>query len=341
MSPTSVEVIGSGVAGLCCATLFAERGCNVSIRSASQSADETCCSWWAGGMLAPWCEMESAEPLIASLGIESIAFWRKHHNTVEQKGSLVLANRRDMPELEQFASRTSHFEKITPQAIEKLEPDLANRFEAGLYFADESHLNPRDALLQLVTKLESMDNVSMAFSSELDCQQLKPGSGYDWRIDCRGLSARDALTDLRGVRGEMLILQTSQVTLHRPIRLLHPRYPLYIVPRANSTFMIGATMLESDHRGAPAVRSIMELLSAAYSLHPAFAEASILELGADARPAFNDNLPRLRRRGNTLYVNGLFRHGFLCAPAMAKRAVDFALDNIVDDEVIDENCAEW
>jgi len=81
----------------------------------------------------------------------------------------------------------------------------------------------------------------------------------------------------------------------------------------------------------------MELLSAAYSLHPAFAEASILEIGADARPAFTDNLPRLRRRGNTLYINGLFRHGFLCAPAMASRAVDFALDNRIDEEVVDEN----
>jgi len=98
-------------------------------------------------------------------------------------------------------------------------------------------------------------------------------------------------------------------------------------------------MLESDYRGEPTVRSIMELLSAAYSLHPAFAEANILEMGADARPAFTDNLPRLRRRGNTLYVNGLFRHGFLCAPAMAKKAVDFALDNIIDDELIDENRA--
>ena len=96
-------------------------------------------------------------------------------------------------------------------------------------------------------------------------------------------------------------------------------------------------MIESDHRGQPTVRSIMELLSAAYALHPSFAEATIVEMGADARPAFLDNLPRLRRRGNTLYVNGLYRHGFLCAPAMAARAVALALDNIADDEVVDEN----
>jgi len=337
VSSASVEIIGSGVAGLCCAILFAERGCDILLRSASQGADQDCCSWWAGGMLAPWCELESAEPLIAKLGNESISFWRKHVDAVEQSGSLVLANRRDLPELELFAARTSHFEKITPATIASLEPDLAERFEAGLYFTEECHLNPRDALQKLIDKLDSMSNVRLDFSSTVDCERTVVSKECDWRIDCRGLAARDVLADLRGVRGEMLILQTSQVSLNRPIRLLHPRYPLYIVPRTVDTFMIGATMLESDHRGAPTVRSIMELLSAAYSLHPAFAEASILEIGADARPAFTDNLPRLRRRGNTLYINGLFRHGFLCAPAMASRAVDFALDNRIDEEVVDEN----
>lgn len=337
-SSKQVEVIGAGVSGLCCALLFAERGCDVTIRSASHGGDKTCCSWWAGGMLAPWCELESSEPLIAKLGVESIDFWRKYYNKLECHGSLVLAHTRELPELAQFAARTAHGKKISSDAIATLEPELKGRFDAGLYFADECHLNPRDAMRQLLHALSSMQSVRMVFSKELDSHQLSSTSHVDWRIDCRGLSARDVLTDLRGVRGEMLILHTNQVSLNRSIRLLHPRYPLYIVPRENHHFMIGATMIESDHRGDPSVRSIMELLSAAYAVHPAFAEASIVEMGADARPAFIDNMPRLRRRANTLYVNGLFRHGFLCAPAMAKRAVQFALDNIIDEEVVDENC---
>lgn len=338
MSLPTIEIVGAGVAGLCCATLFAERGCDVTVRAASAGSDDSCCSWWAGGMLAPWCEMESAAPLIATLGKESIEFWIQHCDKVESNGSLVLVNRRDRPDLDQFASRTRHHKRICADVIGSLEPDLEGRFDAGLFFENECHLNPRDALCQLTDKLNSMPSVRMEFSNELDSKQLGSRSRCDWRIDCRGLSARDVLTDLRGVRGEMLVLHTKQLSLKRPVRLLHPRYPLYIVPRANNSFMIGATMLENDHRGEPSVRSVMELLSAAYALHPAFAEASILEIGADARPAFADNLPRIRRRGNTLYLNGLFRHGFLCAPAMARRTVDIALDNIIDEEVVDENC---
>ncbi|OUS09652.1 thiamine biosynthesis protein thio, partial [Gammaproteobacteria bacterium 54_18_T64] len=71
-----IEVLGSGVSGLCCAHAFAERGCEVSIIATSEALDSSCCSWWAGGMLAPGCEGESAEPLIATLGLESMAFWR-------------------------------------------------------------------------------------------------------------------------------------------------------------------------------------------------------------------------------------------------------------------------
>ena len=71
-------------------------------------------------------------------------------------------------------------------------------------------------------------------------------------------------------------------------------------------------------------RSVLELLSAAYALHPAFGEAEIIETGADLRPAFPDNLPRIRREGRMIHVNGLYRHGFLLAPALARRAVAVA-----------------
>ena len=50
-------------------------------------------------------------------------------------------------------------------------------------------------------------------------------------VDCRGFAARDALPELRGVRGEMMLVRTREVRLDRVVRFLHPRIPLYIVPR--------------------------------------------------------------------------------------------------------------
>ena len=128
------------------------------------------------------------------------------------------------------------------------------------------------------------------------------------------------------MRGEMIRVRTREICLTRTVRLLHPRIPLYVVPRANGEFMIGATMIESADKGAVSVRSAIELLSAAYALHPAFGEAEILEMSADVRPAYPDNEPRIEERGGRIFVNGFYRHGFLLAPAFAERAATLAFE---------------
>ena len=333
-----IEIIGSGVSGLCCAHAFVERRCEVSIISASDTLDSNCCSWWAGGMLAPGCEGESAEPLIATLGLESMAFWQSIAPDYTTAGTLVVATSRDQPLLNNFARNTQGWQTLEAEQMQSLEPDLAERFNKGLYFADEAHLDPRQTLSQLIKTLK---NRGVQFEQRLinDGAGNDYSSAADWIIDCRGLGADQQLKDLRGVLGEMLHIHSTDITLSRPVRLLHPRIPLYIVPRANGVFMIGATMIESAKRQRASVRSVLELLSAAYALHPAFGEAEIIEIGVEARPAFADNLPRLRRLGKTLSVNGMYRHGFLAAPAMARRCVDFALDGIIPTEVMDENPA--
>lgn len=150
-------------------------------------------------------------------------------------------------------------------------------------------------------------------------------SGFDRQIDCTGMAAAD--DRLRGIRGEMLILHTPDISLSRPVRLLHPRFPVYIVPRADHHFMAGATMIESDEVGPVTVRSMMELAGAACALHPAFGEAAIVEMSAGVRPAFADNLPRIETLGNGVAINGLYRHGFLLAPAMARKAADILFNS--------------
>ncbi len=278
-------------------------------------------------MLAPWCERESAEELVVELGREALDYWPVVHPDTARRGSLVLASRRDEPDLARFTRRTSGHHSLDAVGIAALEPDLDGRFTRGLYFADEAHLDPRAALGSLADRLNRL-GVPIRFGIEAD-----EVSGPV--VDCRGLAARDRLPDLRGVKGEMLVVRCREVALQRPVRLLHPRFPLYVVPRAEHLFMIGATMIESDERRRVTARSVVELLNAAYALHPAFADAEIVELGCDARPAFPDNLPRIRRQGDRVLVNGLYRHGFLLAPAMARRAAAVLLDGAFFPEVMD------
>ncbi len=324
-----VRVIGAGVAGLTAAYEFARAGCCVDVVE-RREGPALGCSHLAGGMISPWCEEEGAEPLVVELGVESLCYWTETVPVATTRGSLVLAAARDRTELARFERLTSERERIDAAALAALEPDLAGRFDEALYFPREAHLDPRAATAALAARLSAMDNVSLAYGVDTADAQ----GAADWVIDCRGLDARDALADLRGVKGEMLVLFTRDVTLSRPIRFIHPRHPVYIVPRGDGRFMIGATMIENDEAGRITARAMVELLGAAYAVHPAFAEAEIVETGAGVRPAFADNLPALRVEGRVIYVNGLYRHGFLAAPALARRAAAIALEGASVEEAM-------
>jgi glycine oxidase len=317
-----VTVIGAGVAGLVTAIELAGRGARVEIVERAPSLGTQACAWVAGGMLAPWCEQATTEPRVAALGAASIAWWQRHFADTVQRGTLVVAASRDAGELDLFGRRTDRFEAVDDAAIGALEPDLAGRFRRGLFFPHEAHLDPRRALPALAAQLDAM-GVPIRHGVNADVEQVVA----DRVVDCRGIAARDTLEDLRGVRGEMVMLRAPDIHLTRPVRLLHPRFGVYVIPRGRGVFMLGGSLLESGSHGPVTVRSAMDLLNAAYALHPAFAEAQILELGVGVRPAFPDNLPRVVRRGNVIHLNGLYRHGFLLSPAMAQQAADVALAN--------------
>ncbi|TWI33431.1 FAD-dependent oxidoreductase [Paracoccus sulfuroxidans] len=323
----TITIRGAGVMGLTIATELANRGLPVRIIDPALGPGPQACSWWAGGMLAPHCESESAEPVVVRLGLDAADWWEANGAPVTRRGTLVLAMSRDRTELDRFARLTTHHQLLDGDQIGALEPDLAGRMTRGLYYESEAHLDPRKSLAALRQRLK-----------ERGVEFLPEGEAPGLTVDARGLSARDQLTDLRGVRGEMMVIRCPEVNLTRTVRLLHPRIPLYVVPRGEGVYMLGATMLESGARTHVTARAAVEILSSAYALHPAFAEAEILELGADARPAFPDNLPRLRRRGSTLFANGLYRHGYLLAPAVARMAADH-LQTGQTPEFMDENHA--
>lgn len=315
MQPGKITVLGAGVAGLTAALFCARRGATVEIVEKREQPGLGC-SWYAGGMIAPWCERESADPLICDLGQEALRFWTEDVPVATRAGSLVVAPARDASELRRFARRTSHYETLDSDQLGALEPDLGGRFSSALFFPAEAHLEPRRAVSALFEALSGMENVSFRFGAE------RPADEDGWTIDARGLAASDRLPDLRGVKGEMVVLRTREVTLSRPVRLVHPRTPVYIVPRPDNLFMVGATMVENEERGRITARGLLELLGAAYTLHPAFAEAEVVETGCDLRPAFPDNLPRVVQEGRRVHINGLFRHGFLLSPALARQAAE-------------------
>ncbi|ACI94136.1 glycine oxidase ThiO [Afipia carboxidovorans OM5] len=325
-----ITIVGAGVAGAWQALSFAKAGYSVKLFDRDDAAMTHATSHFAGGMLAPWCEQETSEPVITRLGTRSLDLWRTELPDTPFNGSLVVAHPRDRADFEHFARITSEYERLDGEAIDKLEPSLEGRFREALFFPAEGHVEPRRVLPQLHDKITKAGG-EIRFGFECAPDALASDGGLV--IDCRGIAARDAVTDLRGVKGEMIIVETDEVSLSRPVRVMHPRWPLYVIPREDHRFMIGATSIESEDNRV-SVRSALELLSAAYALHPAFGEARILEVGAGLRPALPDNLPRITVDGNKIRVNGLYRHGFLLSPALAELTVNYVTRGLIDNEVM-------
>ena len=326
-----IGVLGAGIAGLTAAYAFAAAGFPVTLHERAAAAGHGC-SFYAGGMIAPWCEAESSEPELVELGLFALRYWRETVPVAQTHGSLLVAPARDLPELARFARATQEHEWLDAGGIAALEPDLAGRFGRALFFRKEAHLDPRVATAELARRLAAMPHVALRHGIEAE------PDGCDWIVDCRGHAARDRLPDLRGVKGEMLVLSTRDLAFSRPVQLLHPRNPVYIVPRGDGRFMIGATTLECEERGRVRARALLDLVGAAFTIHPAFGEAEVVEIGCDLRPAFPDNMPEVRRDGRRLHINGLYRHGFLVAPALAARALGIVREaaGIAEDERADQ-----
>ena len=322
-----VSIIGAGIAGAWQALLFAQAGRAVTLHERSDDALLLSTSHWAGGMLAPWCEAEASEPLISRLGLRALDLWRRELPDTPFNGSLVVAHSRDRADYERFAKLTSGHRRLDARALAELEPSLEGRFRDALFFAGEGHVEPRRVLPRLHERIIAAGG-TIRFNSEVTPDQLD-----GLVIDCRGLAARDAQPELRGVKGEMILIETDEVELSRPVRLIHPRWPLYVIPRDDHLFMLGATSIEAEDTGV-SVRSALELLGAAYAVHPAFAEARIVEFGSGLRPAFPDNLPRIRIDQQRIAVNGLYRHGFLIAPALAELTLAYVERGQIDNEVM-------
>ena len=323
-----VSVIGAGVAGTWAALLLAEAGHAVTVYERQEGTLAGATSHWAGGMLAPDCEGDGAEPVVIRLGHRSIDLWRTHLPTTPLNGSLVVSHPRDRADLERLARQTSGHERVTGERVGEIEPALAGRFREGLFYAGEGHVEPRRALPALHEKLRGL-GAEIRFGAA-----IAPDALDGTVIDCRGLGARDSMPDLRGVKGETVLIETAEIELSRPVRLMHPRWPIYVIPREDNRFLIGASTVETEDASGVTLRSALELMTAAYTLHPAFGEARIVELGTALRPALPDHAPRIEVSGRRIAVNGLYRHGFLIAPALGELVANYVTHGARDNEVM-------
>ena len=271
-----------------------------------------------------------------------------------QRGSLLVAHRGDEGAARRVVDLLKHKAPIefAPQALAM--PEL-RELEPAIHGCAHAWMLPGEGQIHTVQAMMALHQAATQHGAQWhwgeSVQRLSAGMlhttkgerRFDWVFDVRGTGARpnEALQpgenagftsqvrgdqfgftpQVRGVRGEIFWLDAPSVVLHRPVRLLHPRHRVYIVPRQGGQIVVGASEIESEDRSPVSLRTTLELLSAAHSILPELAEARIIHSETNLRPALPDNLPRWESSPGITRINGLFRHGWLIAPALVEQAM--------------------
>ena len=339
-SSLHIGIAGAGLAGRTLAWRLLRAGCRVTLFDARTRDALDTASMTAAAMLSPLAELAVSDDAVFALGQRSMKLWPRWIGELaegggepvyfRQKGTLVVAHAPDQSSLDHFTRLLQHklpqacraqVHTLDAAGLAAREPALAGRFGGGLFLDSEGQLANDQWMAALATEI---DRLGVAWHEGVAVDRLEEGRivcahethAVDVAVDARGVGSQAQWPQVRGVRGEVLRVECPGVELQRPVRLMHPRYALYVAPRPDHQFVVGATELESEDTGPVTLRSTLELGSALYSLHPAFGEARVLRLSAALRPALDDHRPAVARRGGVWHINGLYRHGYLCAPAV-------------------------
>jgi len=349
----NIAIVGAGLMGRLTAIALHQQGYNISLFDKDTKQAHQSAAYATAGLLTPLGESLHCERNIVEMGFASLKKWPallkqlRGYTFFQQTGALVVSHEADIGDYRRFDLHLKkHYanyqtQALNQQQLRELEPELGRSFHHGLYLPDEGQIGNRKLLIALQQEIEQL-GISWHCQSAVDaitqvnagCKILVNGQQqcFDLVIDCRGTGARQAFNgdanthtskapQLRAVRGELFQIFAPAVNISRPVRLMHPRYQLYIAPKGKGFYVVGATEIESDDNGPMTVRSALELLSAAYSVHPGFAEAQIRQQVSQCRPAFSDNQPKIIADKNLLQINGLYRHGFLIAPVILEHAL--------------------
>lgn len=357
MKALAIGIAGAGLLGRLLAWRLSALGHRVSVFDPApgpqprfraelpEGASLQAAGFTAAGMLSPLAELDNAEPAVAALGWRSIALWRgivaalPQRPFMAERGSLLLAHRPDLGAAQRVLARLAQatqspvWQASQPGgAVQPLTPAQLRELEPAVQGPAHAWLLPGEGQIDTVATLMALQAAAPAVQwhwsrtvrelREDGRMQFDDGSlaAFDWVVDVRGTGAAPHWP-LRGVRGEVVWLHAPGHGLQRPVRLLHPRHRVYLVPRPGDLVLVGASEIESEDRSPVSLRSAVELMAAAHSVVPALAEARILRLDVNLRPALPDNAPRSEWRGRCLRINGLFRHGWLLAPALVDDAL--------------------
>lgn len=280
MAAQHIGIAGAGLLGRLLAWRLSVDGHAVTVFDpASGPLDRgQAAGWTAAGMLSAWAELESADADVARLGLRSLVLWADTVSRLpmpvhfQRDGSLLLAHRSDLGTAQRLVGvlqgkmPIGHAPRaLTAMQLRDLEPAVHGPTHAWM-LDGEGQIHSVQAMLALADAA-TRSGARWRWGTTID--ELAPGRIGGERFyavfDVRGVGARPDLP-VRGVRGEILWLHARGLTLQRPLRLLHPRSRVYLVPRPDDIVVVGASEIESEDRSPIPAQDTTTVAAAAHAL---------------------------------------------------------------------------
>lgn len=352
-----ILVIGAGIVGCAVGYELARRGAAVEIvdaRPAGFGATQA-----SAGMLAPFTEAAEGGPLL-DLGARSLDGYDAFMARVRQDSGVVvpyartgsLHVARSEETLTHFAelrrvldARGVACELLAPAEAREREPHLPPDIFGGLLIPSQGHVAAFELTRALAaaaerfgarllnnTPVRRLRSVGGRIEAETDAGTLRAAAAvlaagaWSGEVHVEGTALR---VPVRPVRGQILHLGW-QGTL--PQRIIWDER-CYLVPRADGTLLVGATVEDAGFEERTTVAGVRDLLEAACDLLPHAWTASLLAVKVGLRPGSPDPLPAIgwsTAVPGLMYATGHYRNGVLLAPITAELVAGAILDGTRD-----------
>ena len=342
-----VGIVGGGLIGLACAWELARAGAEVALFDAAPEAREA--SWAAAGMLAPHHEYDADGPLWR-LGVASLARYPAFLADLgiapaavdyREAGALLPAfddaDRAGLAVKRAFlAAAGVACVALSGHQARAREPGLAADLSEALDIP-AGQIDPRRLIVALRERCAALgvelgyrraiaaieaDAIRLADGDRVRCDHVVLASGA-WTP---ALAAASGI-DLPGepVKGQLLRFAAGDGHLRRFVH--HHR--AYLVPRADGSVVVGATMVESGFDRADDPAAIAALAAGARRLLPRLAKVSIAETWTGLRPRLQHGRPVIAtvRPGLTI-ATGHYRNGILLTPVSAAAVAALVLGHM-------------
>jgi glycine oxidase len=348
-----VLVVGAGIIGCAVARELAARGQRVVVldsRDVSLGATQA-----SAGVLAPYIEAHEGGPLL-DLTVRSLALYDQWVDAVRRESGLDIEYRRngsvevslDAQDAERLRAIVSHFgarahlEWLDQNGVRRAEPSISPSALGAVLAADHGFVAAASLTHALARAVEVRDGVVRGAARVISIDPSGDGvvvtteDGDTWRasrvVVAAGswasqlrLAGDPAAAGVRPIRGQLLRVAWRG----RPLQRVVWGARCYLVPWADGTVLVGATMEDVGFEERNTVAGVRELLEHAIELLPDMAAATFIEARSGLRPATSDGLPIVgpsEHSDRIILATGHFRNGILLAPLTAVLVADLIVE---------------